>query len=124
MKQGRTRSRRIPEINSNLHAVEWSFTLPERNVDRVTHVLICNWFSIHFQHLEVNLMHMECMRLQSSVFYRPILNRPNFGSDGRFFIGIEHSLLLSFHGNIKLNWSVGAAKLFREKELALCSRRL
>src|SRR5882672_6304776 len=121
VKHKRTGGRRIPEIHADLYAVEWSLAFPERNFDRVAHVLVGDRLSIDFQHLKVNLVHVESMGLQGSVLDRPILDRPYFGGDDWLFVALEDFLLLSFHRDVKLDGAVGACKLLRKKQLALYS---
>src|SRR5882757_8577007 len=114
----------IAEIHADLHAVEWPLAFPERNFDGIAHVVIRDGLSIHLQHLEVNLVHVESVRLESAVFDGPILDRPYFGRDDRFLVALEDLLLLSVNRNVKLDWAVGAAKFLREKEFPLSGRGL
>ena len=64
-------------------------------------------------------MDVEGVRLERTVFDRPIFNGSNFGSDGRLFVGLEDSLFLVAHRNIELDRTVGAAEFLGEIELPL-----
>ncbi len=116
---------RIAEIHADLHAVIGRpRPRPVRNFDRISHVFIPNRFSIHLQHLKVDLMDVESVGFERAVFDRPILHRSDFGGDGRFLVGLEDSLFLSVHRDVKLDGTVGAAKFLGEVKLALGRYRL
>ena len=95
MKQERAGGRRIPEIHAHFHAMKWSFAFPERNFDRIAHVLVVHRLSIYFQHLKVNLVHVKGMGFKGAVFNRPIFNGSHFSYDDGFLVGLEDFLLLS-----------------------------
>jgi hypothetical protein len=74
MKQENPRRSGISEIHPQFHARERPLAIPERNLDRVAHVLVGDWLSIHLQHLEVNLVDVEGMRFKRAVLDDPVFD--------------------------------------------------
>src|ERR1700722_1528689 len=124
VKQKCPRNRRVPEIHPHLDAVERTLAFPVRNFDGIPQVVIRHWLSVHFQNHEMNLVDVERMGLERSIFDRPILHRSHFRRDDRLLVALEHFLFLTIQRYIKLDGTVDAAKLLRKIDLALCRRSL
>ncbi len=86
--------------------------------------LLATGFSVHFEHPEVDLVHVEGVGFKGAVFDGPVFDGSDFGCDDGLFVGFEDLLLLSVDGDVELDRAVGAAELFREIELALRGRGL
>src|SRR5580765_852708 len=108
VKQEGSRSRWVAEIHTQLDAVVGPLALPKRNFNSVTQISILSRLPIHFNHAKMDLMDVKRMRLQRPIFYRPILDRPDFGRNDGLLVGLEHLLLLSVNRDVELDRPVGS----------------
>ncbi len=70
------------KVHSQLYAGIRSASTPERNLYRVTVLLVQQGFAVLCKKQEVNLMNMELMVFQSTIFNRPILDGALRGNNG------------------------------------------
>ena len=119
MKHKGARNRRIAKIHAHLHAVVWmAGTFPERNLDGIAQILIRSRLSVHLQHFEVNLVHVEGVGLERAILHDPVFNRAHVSRDHRFFIRFKHFFFLSIDGDVELYRTVGPAKFLGEVKIA------
>ncbi len=104
----------IAKVHPDFHAViRMTHALPERYLDSVAHV-IRNWLAVDFEHHEVNLMNMESVSFESTIFYGPVFYCSNLCGDHRLLVWLEHSLFLSVDRDVKLDGTIGAAEFLGE----------
>ncbi len=108
VKREGSRSRWIAKIHTQLDAVVRPLALPKRNFNGVTQISILRRLAIHFNHAEMDLMGVKRMRLQRPIFYRPILDRSDFGRNDGLLVGLKYLLLLPVNRDIELDRPVSS----------------
>ena len=90
MEHKRTGNCGIAKIHAHLYAmVRMAGAFPERNLDGVAQILICNWLSVHFQHFEVNLVDVKGVCLKRAILYDPVFDGANVSGDHGLFIRLQ-----------------------------------
>src|SRR5579863_6179199 len=69
----------------------------------------------------MDLVNVEGVSLEGTVFDGPVFHRPNVRGDRRLLIGFKYLLLLSIHSDVELDGAVGTAKFLREIQFSLRS---
>src|SRR5580704_16409055 len=119
VKQESTRSGRVAEIHAQLHAVERPFAFPIGNLNGVPQITVRGRLSVNLHNPKMYLVDVESMSFQGAILDGPIFNRSDFCRNDGLLVGLKDLLLLSIHGDVELNRTVGAAEFFGKKELAL-----
>ena len=77
----------ISKIHSHFYTVIRRLAVPVRNSNGVEHNWVVYRFAVNLQHLEMDLVYVERVRLKRPVFNGPIFNRTDFGRDHGLFGG-------------------------------------
>src|SRR5450755_253100 len=109
----------VPKIHAQFHTGVGALARPIWDFDGVTQIAIRDGLAIDFQDLKVNLMDVEGVSLERTIFDYPILDCSYLCGDDGLLVGLEDLLFLALDRNVKLDGTVGAAELLGEKELAL-----
>src|ERR1700684_3325563 len=98
----------VTEIHAHFYAVVGTAAGPVGNLKAVPEILVGYGFSIDFEHHEVDLMHVEVVRLKGAVLDGPVFDRSHLSGDHGLLVGLENLFLLSIDGDVELNRAVGA----------------